>query len=323
MMRQELSTISRMLAKVLLVFYLPVVAILTVLYFPYATDPSVGDKPRPVALEAQRFYEEAYQPQATAAGVQNNSYVETAQISNEGAGIRRMVQRFIQDHGLRDKKILEVGSGVGALQDLVPDYTGLDISHNVAGYYHKPFFVASATAMPFPDNTFDAIWTIWVLEHVPEPQRMLEETRRVLKPAGLLFLLPAWNVPPWASNGYEVRPYRDFAFYGKVTKASIPIRKCVYPVYVFPIRFVRLAQYQVLGDWTRLRFHILSPNYGDYQGPDSDAAVSLDSYEAFLWFRSRGDDCLNCDSAVRQGFRFPVQLLIRIGNKVNAPQVGH
>ncbi len=319
MMPREFVTISRMLLKVLLVFYLPVLGLLTVLHFPYATDPSPKSEPRPVAAEAQRFYERAYQQSAVAAGDLGSSYLETEKKSSEDAGIRFRVQKFVLDYQLNDKKILEVGSGIGALQDLVADYTGLDISHNVVSYYHKPFFVASATAMPFPDNTFDAIWTIWVLEHVPEPQRMLEEMRRVLKPGGVLYLLPAWNVPPWAADGYQVRPYRDFGMYGKVAKASIPIREYAYFFYIFPIRFLRLTQYQALGGGTRLRFHVLSPNYGDYRGPDSDAAISLDSYEAFLWFRSRGDSCLTCDSAIQQGLRFPMQLLIRIGKKESAP----
>jgi hypothetical protein len=45
---------------------------------------------------------------------------------------------------------------------------------------------------------------------------------------------------------------------------------------------------------TRLRFHRITPNFEKYWQADSDAVVSLDPYEAALWFTSRGDRCLNC-----------------------------
>ncbi len=77
------------------------------------------------------------------------------------------VAAFAEKYGLsRDgsKRVLEVGAGTGYLQDVVPNYVGLDISPSAKRYFHKPFVEASATEMPFPDNTFDGLWSIWVLE---------------------------------------------------------------------------------------------------------------------------------------------------------------
>jgi len=49
--------------------------------------------------------------------------------------------------------------------------------------------------MPFPDNSFDTILNIHVLEHVLEPLKMLNECARVLKPGGYgIFLLPQSSV---------------------------------------------------------------------------------------------------------------------------------
>lgn len=42
--------------------------------------------------------------------------------------------------------------------------------------------------MPFEDGRFDAIWSVWVLEHVPNPEAALREMRRVVADRGLLFL---------------------------------------------------------------------------------------------------------------------------------------
>jgi SAM-dependent methyltransferase len=78
---------------------------------------------------------------------------------------------FVAQYQLENSLVLEVGCGRGAFQDLVPHYVGVDLSESVARYLHKPFFCASATALPFHDNSFDAVWSIHVLEHVLTPSR--------------------------------------------------------------------------------------------------------------------------------------------------------
>jgi SAM-dependent methyltransferase len=150
--------------------------------------------------------------------------------------------------------------------------------------------------MPFADSSFDGIWSIWVLEHIPEPERALREMRRVLKPGGVLLLAVAWNCAPWGADGFDARPYSDFNWRGKLVKASIPMRTSPYFVmsYGLPTRGIRWLHYQLSGQSTRLRFRRLEPNYDIYWQSDSDAAVSLGRYETYLWFRARGDECLNC-----------------------------
>ena len=50
-----------------------------------------------------------------------------------------------------------------------------------------------ATALPFPDDCFDAVVTSEVLEHIPDDTGALAELRRVLRPGGVL----AITVPSW------------------------------------------------------------------------------------------------------------------------------
>jgi ubiquinone/menaquinone biosynthesis C-methylase UbiE len=45
---------------------------------------------------------------------------------------------------------------------------------------------ADAQALPFPDETFDAAYTVTTLGEVPNPDQALRELVRVLKPAGRL-----------------------------------------------------------------------------------------------------------------------------------------
>ncbi len=51
----------------------------------------------------------------------------------------------------------------------------------------------NAEKMTFADDTFGGAFFCWVLEHVPNPARVLAETRRVLKPNARVFLTEVTN----------------------------------------------------------------------------------------------------------------------------------
>jgi SAM-dependent methyltransferase len=288
----EIAHLAKLLGRVLFGFYLPLVVVLTLIHFPYHTDSSAAAQR--ASKRSRGYYDAAYQRNDNRRlGI---DYEESARQAAVVSDVEGIVRQFVEQNGLAGKRVLEVGSGRGYLQDMALDYTGLDLSASVAARYHKPFVVASATAMPFADNSFDAIWSIWVLEHIPEPERALREMRRVLKPGGVLLLGVAWNCAPWGADGFDARPYSDFNWRGKLVKASIPMRTSPYFVmsYGLPTRGIRWLHYQLRGESTRLRFGRLEPNYDIYWQSDSDAAVSLGRYETYLWFRARGDECLNC-----------------------------
>jgi SAM-dependent methyltransferase len=309
---REVSHFGGVLAKTLLYVYVPVVALLVLLHFPYDTDSSESGGGSAQQRSSSNFYEAAYRPdQPAKRGI---DYEKTAAAAAKEYKVEDRVKQFVSKYGLQNKRVLDIGSGRGYLQDIVADYTGLDLSSKVAPYYHKPFVAGSATAMPFADNSFDAAWTVWVVEHIPQPEKAFEEMRRVLKPGGMLFLLVAWNCTSWAGDGFEVRPYEDFTLLGKLVKASIHARTTILfdRTHRVPTRLLRLAHYQALGDKTRLRYRNLEPNYDIYWQPDSDAAVSLDSYESMLWFQSRGDSCLSCGSASEELLHWNNPLIIKI-----------
>jgi SAM-dependent methyltransferase len=198
-------------------FYVPLLAIITLVYFPYETDASAG---KATHRGAQGYYDAAYQGNGQQRRAQDYEEVgRQVALTNDTEGVLR---GFVKQYGLEDKRVLDVGSGRGYLQDVAHDYTGLDISETVASRYHKPFVVGSATAMPLPDSSFDAIWSIWVLEHIPEPEAALKEMRRMLEPGGVLFLAVAWDCTSWATDGFDVRPYSDFNWRGKVVEGEHP-----------------------------------------------------------------------------------------------------
>ncbi len=306
--RDDTTTRTRRLLRVgikaVIIMYLSLLVLGTLLHYPKDTDRSYDPR---AGTGSSHFYESAYAANNKNRGLDYEAFAREAA---DKFHITEMVQKFVSKYHIGDKRVLEVGSGRGYLQDVVRDYTGLDISASVAGHYHKPFVIGSATAMPFQDNSYDAIWSVWVLEHIPEPEKALAEMRRVLKPGGTLMLFPAWDCTPWAADGFNARPSSDFNAIGKMTKAAVGF----YPEYDstlrLPVRAGRLLQY-ALGEKT-FHYRRLRPNYDVYWQADSDAAVSLDRFETFLWFRSRGDTCLNCSSTAREIGRNGDPLVIKI-----------
>jgi ubiquinone/menaquinone biosynthesis C-methylase UbiE len=69
-------------------------------------------------------------------------------------------------------------------------------------------YICDASAIPVPDGSFDAILCTEVLEHVPEPIRVVGEIARILRAGGFLFL----TAP--LSSGLHQQPYH---FYGGFT----------------------------------------------------------------------------------------------------------
>lgn len=123
---------------------------------------------------------------------------------------------------LKGKKILEIGSGCGALVVRGRAAYGLDmfgvepslgefsanlsVCHDMLQHFGLPtdcVLDAQGEALPFPDNFFDVIHSSNVLEHVADPEKTLQEAVRVLKPGGLLHIVVP-NYGSWWEGHYGI-----------------------------------------------------------------------------------------------------------------------
>lgn len=110
-----------------------------------------------------------------------------------------LLANLLATTSVKGKKILEVGAGMGGdsihLAQKGASVTVLDftrealelIEENAKKSKVKITTVqADARAMPFRDNTFDVIFHQGLLEHFKNPQELLDEQKRVLKPGGYI-----------------------------------------------------------------------------------------------------------------------------------------
>lgn len=83
-------------------------------------------------------------------------------------------------------KILDLGCGTGIISELYNnlDIVGIDISPGMLKFHKGKFLQASATDIPFPDDSFDFVVCRSLLHHLPDAVAGLKEIKRVLKPGG-------------------------------------------------------------------------------------------------------------------------------------------
>ena len=115
-------------------------------------------------------------------------------------GRRAIVERMACGPG---ERILEVGVGTGLSLPLYPEYVnvvGIDISRPMLAQARvrqarcglanvAELMVMDAEHMGFRDDSFDKVVAMYVASVVPDPERLVDEMRRVCKPGGQIFMV--------------------------------------------------------------------------------------------------------------------------------------
>lgn len=120
-----------------------------------------------------------------------------AQVEDARYRLEPFIPDFAEFHRWRDRDVLEVGVGLGT--DFVnfaragARLTGVDLTEAAVASVRRRLaleglaadvFVADAEALPFPDASFDLVYSWGVLHHTPSPPAAVAEVHRVLRPGG-------------------------------------------------------------------------------------------------------------------------------------------
>jgi len=105
--------------------------------------------------------------------------------------------------------VLDAGAGDDPYKELFKDinYHSTDFG-KVNKIYAPCTYICDLVSIPIRSNSYDAIIFTQVLEHVPEPELVLQELFRILKPGGIMFF-----TSPLFFSEHEI-PY-DFYRYTK------------------------------------------------------------------------------------------------------------
>jgi phosphatidylethanolamine/phosphatidyl-N-methylethanolamine N-methyltransferase len=127
-------------------------------------------------------------------------------------------------NALPPQRVLEVGVGTGIalpLYNAGHRVTGIDLSPDMLAIAEKrvarkklanveALTVMDASRLAFPDHSFDAAVAMFVMSVVPEPGRVLDEMRRVVRPGGTILTVNHFR----ADGGARAMVERWLAPYG-------------------------------------------------------------------------------------------------------------
>jgi ubiquinone/menaquinone biosynthesis C-methylase UbiE len=140
--------------------------------------------------------------------------------------------KFMDLEKWKGKKVLEIGCGIGSDAYMFAsngaDYTGIELSDKTLEISKKRFEIFGLSGnfynmnaedlSKFDDNTFDLIYSFGVIHHTVNPDKIINEVRRVLKPGGT-FKLMLYATNSWKKimidvglDQYEAQPNTPIAY---------------------------------------------------------------------------------------------------------------
>jgi SAM-dependent methyltransferase len=107
-------------------------------------------------------------------------------------------------------KTLDLGAGFGAYRSVLEQCSDFYVGVDVGLYGIALDALADGRQLPFATGAFDTVFCSQVLEHTPEPWRLLGEAYRVLLPGGTLIL----SVPHLSYIHAAPQDYYRYTDYG-------------------------------------------------------------------------------------------------------------
>lgn len=203
--------------------------------------------------------------------------------------IEKVRRRLKQVMPIARSKALDVGAGTGFLTRLIVEsfdaVSALDATPAMLQKIPKApnleVFLGQAEDIPFPNNTFDFVCAYSFLHHLYEPEIVLREMIRVLKPGGTLYVDLEPNTAYWSllrqiNNDYPIVPSPTVK---REIEWTLFVEEKIEKQFSIPEETFALAEYSksISGGFNRLRVQQILSEYGL-----SDVSVNLD------WFMGEG-----------------------------------
>src|SRR5512133_2623647 len=107
-----------------------------------------------------------------------------------------LLERLFREHAKPNMVVLDAGCGrsnfvlkknKGSIKKIV----GIDVSKEATegNEIVDELLIGDLEHLPFDSNQFDAVISLWVLEHVRDPDRVFSQIARVLKPGGRFYVV--------------------------------------------------------------------------------------------------------------------------------------
>lgn len=138
----------------------------------------------------------------------------------EGYAFRVRRESLLRILGGGNDKLLDIGCGPGVMtQEITKQgwlYHGVDVAPGMIAaaqdrFKFDPrthFQVGSIYTLPFPDNYFEVVVAMGVMEYLDDESSALREMLRVLKPSGRLIIsLPNWWSPARMWDRWVITPF--------------------------------------------------------------------------------------------------------------------
>jgi SAM-dependent methyltransferase len=137
---------------------------------------------------------------------------------------------YLIGKGYTIKTVMDLGCGIGSsveyFRKIIPDlrWIGVDIEDSPEAKMRvrndADFYSFDGVNIPFPDNSFDLIYSNQVFEHVRRPRKLLKEIYRVLKKEGF-FVGSVSQLEP--CHSYSVWNYTPYGFRLLVEDAELKL----------------------------------------------------------------------------------------------------
>ena len=150
--------------------------------------------------------------------IYNKNYLQITYKDKKSTYPAKFCKYLFEDNYPKSSKILDLGCGTGQFTEEIKklgfNVYGVDINPPTGKNYKKVDLCAEQS--PWNDNSFDVIFSKSVIEHFKDPDILVHEAYRLLKPGGIFICMtPSWK------HSFKEQFYIDHTRYTPFTRHSL------------------------------------------------------------------------------------------------------